>query len=547
MDDLAVPLQAADGNELMEVAARTLRAVHLGMRRMGLEINLSRGKTELMPIFHGKGSKQARHRWLIEEGASLRVELATGCQTRISMTGHYVHLGARLDVTGSDVRTVHYRACLMREMVKPLSRLLRSPELTESEKVDMVTSMPHARLRHGSGCWQLATERERARYQAAHYEAPRRLFRHITALSTQGASDEDVALILGIPRAQEARNADVLRQLGWILLARQPRLQQLWMDSAWGPVAREAMGQVVSQLGIPFEVAWKQLCQDPSVAGRWARRYLKTCIQQRQPAQASRRAEMTAMQAAREAGAIFCRRRQEPPPLPIGHSCDSCGEVFQTKAAMAAHARKIHGITAPATQVALGTSCAVCMKEFWTHERLKMHLRKAPDCVSVLTEAEMVAEEHPHRKDSSPQWLPATKLVVPQPWWAGLRPVATTPILPAPAMVWQPYLRRFLQCIRSDKSRLAQTVREIVEHRVFATMGDEELPLSIASLPAYYRDLLCLLVLVGSQTPAPSAATIFVGAWSASLLDERVVIRPVVFADWDKLKQRLPKEWSELE
>ena len=405
MDDLAVPLQAADGDELMAVAARTLKAVHLGMRRMGLDINLSRGKTELMPVFHGKGSKQARHRWLIEEGASLSVELANGSQIRVGMTGHYVHLGARLDVTGGDDRTVHYRACLMREMVRPLSRLLRSPELTEPEKVDMVTSMPHARLRHGSGCWQLATARERARYQAAYYEAPRRLFRHITALSSQGATDEDVALILGIPRAQEARNADVLRQLGWIMSARQPRLQQLWMDSAWGPLAREAMGQVVSQLSISFEVAWKQLCHDPSVAGRWARKYLKTCLQRRQPVQAARRIEMTALQEARDAGAIFCRLRQEPPLLPFGHTCDSCGEVFRTKAAMAAHARKVHGITAPATQVALGTSCAVCMKEFWTHERLKMHLRKAPDCVLVLAEAEIVAEEHPQRKDSNPQWL----------------------------------------------------------------------------------------------------------------------------------------------
>ncbi|CAE7311217.1 unnamed protein product, partial [Symbiodinium microadriaticum] len=254
MDDLAVPLRTADGDALMAATARILRSVYVGMRRMGLDINLSRGKTELMPIFYGKGSRKAKQRWLIEEGAKLAVDLDPNRTVQVGMTGHYVHLGARLDVTGRDLQAVKYRAGLMREMIKPLRRLLRSPDLSEGEKIDMIRSMPHARLRHGAGCWRLATEREYSCYQAAYYEAPRRLFRLVTALATQGVTDNDVALVLGLPRALEMWHADVLRQLGWILQADQPCLQKLWLDSAWGQLARKATQQIVCTLGATSEL-----------------------------------------------------------------------------------------------------------------------------------------------------------------------------------------------------------------------------------------------------------------------------------------------------
>ena len=544
MDDLAVPLRSTDGDALMELAASTLRAVFLGMRQMGLEINLSRGKTELMPIFYGKGSKQARQRWLIEEGAGLNVELAPNQHVRVGMTGHYIHLGARLDVSGRDSQTIRHRACLMREMIKPLRRLLRSPDLEESEKIEMIVSMPHARLRHGSGFWKLSTERERASFHAAYYEAPRRLFRLVTTLSTQGVSDEDVSLILGIPRAHEVRDADVLRQLGWVLAAQQPRLQGLWLDSEWGKVARLATQQVVHKLGQHFESSWNSLLRDPSLASRWARRYLRACVAGRSPFCAQRRAELTAMQVARDAGVIFCRLKPDKQPPVDGATCASCGAVFKTKAAMAAHCSKVHHATAPATQHAIGTSCAVCMKEFWTQDRLKLHLRKTPACLNVTAEADIGAEAIVGGSSRQCQWLPATRLVGPQPWWACLRPPAATGPPPSPTEAWRPYFRKFQQGVRSDRSQLSQAVREIVEHRVFACICQEDLPLSAAALSVSHRDLLNLLVAVSHSSPAPSAVTIFEGAWSASIFGERVIVRPVAFTGWAKLSHQLPTEWT---
>ena len=543
MDDLAVPLRTADGDALMAATARILRSVYVGMRRMGLDINLSRGKTELMPIFYGKGSRKAKQRWLIEEGAKLAVDLDPNRTVQVGMTGHYVHLGARLDVTGRDLQAVKYRAGLMREMIKPLRRLLRSPDLSEGEKIDMIRSMPHARLRHGAGCWRLATEREYSCYQAAYYEAPRRLFRLVTALATQGVTDNDVALVLGLPRALEMWHADVLRQLGWILQADQPCLQKLWLDSAWGQLARKATQQIVCTLGMSFDDAWLHLFSTPSAANRWARRYLRACIAARADSRVRRRKELEAMQEAREAGVVFCKFKTEGPRPEEGFSCALCREVFLTKAARAAHCSKAHQQLAPSTRLAAGTSCAVCMKEFWTRDRLKLHLRKSSVCLSVAEGADLPGDCPVTNPDSSCRWLPATRLVGPQPWWAGLRPRASESPARETTEAWRPHFNRYQQCICSDLSRLPQVIKEIVEHRAFAAVCEDDLPLSVAALSCQHRDLLRLLLQVCQFSPAQSAASYLSGAWSALLYGERVVIRPTALTSWAQLRCRLPTEW----
>ena len=139
MDDLAVPLRAQDGDALMDITRMVVRAIHTGLRRIGVSLNLAHGKTELQPVFHGQGAKRARQHWLCETGAELTVALDDGQPVRVSMTTkQYVHLGALLDAGDSDVVAIQHRAKLMREMVRPLKKLLRSPCLDESEKVDIL-------------------------------------------------------------------------------------------------------------------------------------------------------------------------------------------------------------------------------------------------------------------------------------------------------------------------------------------------------------------------------------------------------------------------
>ena len=316
------------------------------------------------------------------------------------------------------------------------------------------------------------------------------------------------------------------------------------MDSAWGKLARKATQQIVCTLGMSFEDAWLHLFSAPSVANRWARRYLRACVDARANFRVQRRKELEAMQEAREAGIVFCKFKPEGPRPEEGFSCALCQDVFSTKAARAAHCSKAHQQLAPSTRLAAGTSCAFCMKEFWTRDRLKMHLRKSPVCLSVAEEADLLGDCTVLSQDSCCRRLPATRLVGPQPWWAGLRPRASESFARETTEAWRPLFNRFQQCIRSDLSRLPKVIKDIVEHRAFADVCEDDLPLSVAAFSCQHRHLLRLLLQVCQFSPAPSAASCLSGAWSALLHGERAVIRPTALASWAQLRCRLPTEWA---
>ena len=205
MDDLAVPLRACNGPKLLEAASAVLRELWQEMKAIGLDINFSQGKTELLPVILGNGSRQARRELLCESAAQHAVQLAPGRTVTLHITSKYVHLGALLDSTSDDAAAMRYRASLMREMLGPMKKLCRNQHLPEPLKRQLLCSMPLARLRHGSGFWRTTQQLSRQLYRRIYAEAPRRLLRPITGLSTQGLTDEDVYTVLQIASADEAR------------------------------------------------------------------------------------------------------------------------------------------------------------------------------------------------------------------------------------------------------------------------------------------------------------------------------------------------------
>eukprot|EP00439_Symbiodinium_sp_Y106_P038845 s1587_g4.t1 len=223
VDDLTVPLVAPTPEALMDVAGLAIQELDLELR-----------KTELVPTFRGPGSVAARRQWLCTYGSEFVVQLADGAAVTVGITDAYVHLGSRLDASSSDSPDLQRRAALAREMIEPLKRLFRNSELTEAEKVHLLQSMPMARFKHGAGLWALESQKEREKFAAAYYEAPRRLFRAISGMTVRGLSNRDVATILGIATDQEMRNAELLRLAAWIFAEDMPALTALWLrEDRW--------------------------------------------------------------------------------------------------------------------------------------------------------------------------------------------------------------------------------------------------------------------------------------------------------------------------
>ncbi|OLP81785.1 Prostaglandin F synthase [Symbiodinium microadriaticum] len=108
MDDLAIPLRAGDAPLLMDMVTKILQELWRSMKEIGLDINFSQGKTELLPVICGAGSRDARKQLLCERGAQHVVPLSHNSSVTLHITSQYVHLGTLLDssrmITGISVQ-----------------------------------------------------------------------------------------------------------------------------------------------------------------------------------------------------------------------------------------------------------------------------------------------------------------------------------------------------------------------------------------------------------------------------------------------------------
>ena len=264
-----------------------------------------------------------------------------------------MHLGSRLDASSSDSPDLQRRAALAREMIEPLKRLFRNSELTEAEKVHLLQSMPMARFKHGAGLWALESQKEREKFAAAYYEAPRRLFRAISGMTVRGLSNRDVATILGIATDQEMRNAELLRLAAWIFAEDMPALTALWL--------REDRWHI--GMKIPCFIRPRINCTASSVPIRTVHRRLfaVTCAGARRDAYTKRpSASPNSCFTAGSDGRV-CFGRLSPGKVAATQSfaCPSCHSLFSTAAACAAHQSKVHSKRARATALANGSLCQV--------------------------------------------------------------------------------------------------------------------------------------------------------------------------------------------
>ena len=131
----------------------------------------------------------------------------------------------------------------------------------------------------------------------------------------------------------------------------------------------------------------------------------------------------------RAIAAPCCPIREAPRVLAIsddepehsGSQCHICRKILPDRRALAVHLARRHQMDAPSTQVAFGARCEACCVEFWTTDRLCMHLRKNRSCFSVYDHRDMTREPAQEKVDRLVHAdRPAVRAAGPQPWWAQL-------------------------------------------------------------------------------------------------------------------------------
>ena len=536
MDDLALPLIAASPDALVELAATTVHKLDCELRQLAVSLNLDRGKTELLPLVQGRGSRKLRQQWLCRQGAQFAVQLSSTRREFVALTDSYIHLGAVIDSSCADLPDISRRARLAHDMMPGLKRLFRNDALTGAERVHVLCSIPMARFKHGCGLWVLEGAKEQARFLSAYYEVPRRVFRQITGLSVRGATNDMLCDILGIATAEETRMAELVRHLGWIWAERSSSLEALWLcDGKWQQDAGKAVATVATVVGYVGTDPWHSLRAAPHLAGKWARRFLKACQEQRMR-------ELRSYQLALHHGALFLHVPAPSQTVPAVSVCPTCQAGFASSAACASHQRKVHGCKARATQVANGSQCPVCLVEFWSTRRLRDHLRRSTRCLQVVEAADLDPETPV--PEPTGLHLPAIRAPGPQAWWATLRPDPSDATITQPACPWRPLLLQLVDRARSGHGELQSTACSIVERRAFKQLSEDDWPVLVHTLSQRLQDLIRILTMLCDFVPEQSSRTFVIGDWTIFCLLERVIIWPSTLAGLEDGSMQLPPFWA---
>ena len=163
------------------------------------------------------------------------------------------------------------------------------------------------------------------------------------------------------------------------------------------------------------------------------------------------------------------------------YECAHCSTICTTKAALAVHASRRHGLR-PDHASAFGTECPVCQQQYWSTGMLREHLRRSHACGAAFAASDIVEATSEVRSAAQ---QPVVPLIGPKPFWAARAPppgkfqIACAPS--APVVAFSAQLAE-VHCLDQVPALLRQwgrpTFQEEVELTCYSCANSCQVPLA---------------------------------------------------------------------
>ena len=353
----------------MEALPDAIRGVEAAYRSWGFDLNWGAGKTELMVIFTGRGSKGTEEAMRAPDGRGREVSFERGDSTsqRVRVVDAYKHVGSIVQASGGTASNTEAHARAARGAHGPLARQLRSRAYWPGTRASLLRSLVHSRLLHDMEAMPELPRAQMRKLQAVHVDTTRRAMRR-AAPSTEDwhrGCDEQVLREAGIPTCWSQVRARRL-MLAWAL-AREPQDQlaalleptstspSRWSAALLGDLRElRACAEELQQMGLgdpyhcPDDWAGLIMSTPKSTWRRWTRSVLRYVPEVR--AAVPHEVDTTVADIGGAEGQDG--RAPEGEPLPDVHLreeiiCPLCppaaARVFATVGALATHNCRAHG------------------------------------------------------------------------------------------------------------------------------------------------------------------------------------------------------------
>eukprot|EP00435_Cladocopium_sp_Y103_P031951 s274_g8.t1 len=540
MDDLCLGLAADDNAQLLHRSGYALGLLIDLCQAHQMTPNLKKGKTEVMFVFRGAGSRDLRRRYFSEaQGGRFPVVCEKGVH-EVNVVSRYLHLGGLIhhkDVTKPEIARrlsiAHAAFTQHRKLVYCNSAL------AWDKRVELFQTLILSKLSYGLESWTFSCQRSRDQFHAGVLRLYRRL---LGVPPVAHLADDEILSRTRLPSPAELLRRARLRYLGTLYRAQhstcwgllnvdQPWLALLRLDLEW----MWAQLEFSSDLGNPAEHfgAWEAIIKYHP--GYWKRLINRAVLH----ASLQRHNDFQVRQLHQAIHSLLvpgdtqvdepCARDTEPQAF---YGCLQCRLCFLSKAGEGAHMCRTHGHLAQARGLFDGTACPCCLKEFHSHSRVLAHLR-----VAHQRRRQLIGRNH--RCHPAPgqgslrdrQLLDIADGAVPFLQASG-------PLLPQAAAVdfldydlhWYEAIYEFLVDLPTF-AEVSAAIQELIMERpiswtrwtstIEALLQDldidavEGLPGDLAQVRAYLRSLLCtdLWQFKGARSPPKLCATASLYAW----------------------------------
>ncbi|CAE7036913.1 unnamed protein product [Symbiodinium sp. CCMP2592] len=391
-DDSAWPVSDGDPLLLLRKASRLSSLVISHLQGMGMQPNMKRGKTSLLIHLVGRGVRAARARFF-PNGES-RLYLAD-LDVHVEVVPSYVHLGGAIEHHGCPALEARRRLAIAGAAYEDGRRILlgnRTIDLPARARTFEAAVRPTF---FNIALW-LPTGPAWAKIETGYTS----LLRRMLAPSFKDKElfripDPLIHLLVDSPPlyqyARKSRLSFLLSLANhgppclWAVLQAEGQwCAQICADLQWLVDTDRSEWPAVH--GAAWPEWWRQLRQSP---GRFKRRLTK-------------KAHEDFAQEKRTYGwqlglwSMYCqamRTLRKEAPGDAKWACRRCRRLFPTRAGLSVHLFKSHGRTAAYRACVEGTCCKGCGREYWSTNKLAVHLRDHPRCVRSML-------QHGHRASS---------------------------------------------------------------------------------------------------------------------------------------------------
>lgn len=394
MDDLCICLTAGS-NEQLHTALGTATSLILDIfKGYAMTPNLQPGKTAVLITPRGKGTTRWKRSLFGPLSDGHFLSLGEHHPYKVPVVTEYTHLGGRVHFSSKLRKEIRSRLGQAHQEFNRHRKLLyHNPHFQMDKKKELFESLIVSRLLYGSETWTFHDQQTK---EYLHGSIIGLLKRLLHCSGNCPISDEEVLVRTRMPSPTTMLRIRRLRYLGSLFAVGETACWGLLnQDRDWLELVKDDFRwlwfhlQNSCSLGDPSThlPRWLEIIRYHR--GYWKRLLRRATehsigVQERDFLIATTHLKFLARL---QQGNFIAPDTPDPwqeRTSPQAFGCMQCSKACRSLGGEGAHMHRVHGEVHPVRHFMGSTQCSVCLKEYFTMGKLKMHLRRSDPCRMAL-------------------------------------------------------------------------------------------------------------------------------------------------------------------